>query len=76
MISNNRMLFAEVASIAALVDHVLVNETLDGLAHKDLYDIAEKLERASRLMLVLGDRKFQESLDRDAAVDDLTKVPF
>ena len=74
--SNNRLLFVEAASLAANADHVLANETLDGLAHKDLYDIAEKLERASRLMLVLGDRKFQESVDKDTYVDNLTKVPF
>ena len=73
--SNNRLLFVEAASLAANADHVLANETLDGLAHRDLYDLAEKLERASHLLLVLGDRKFQESVDRDAVID-ITKVPF
>jgi hypothetical protein len=72
--SNNRVLFTEAVSLTANVDHVLANETLDGIDHRDLYDLAEKLERASHLLLVLGDRKFQENVDRDVA--DFTKVPF
>jgi hypothetical protein len=70
----NRVLFTEAANLSSNVDHVLANETLDGLSHRDLYDLAEKLERASHLLLVLGDRKFQENVDRDVA--DFTKVPF
>jgi hypothetical protein len=73
-VSKNRLLFTEAVGLSANVDHVLANETLDGLSHRDLYDLAEKLERATHLLLVLGDRKFQENVDRDVA--DFTKVPF
>jgi len=70
----NRVLFTEAVSLSANVDHVLTNENLNGLDHRDLYDLAEKLERASHLLLVLGDRKFQESIDMD--VPAFNEVPF
>jgi len=70
----NRVLFTEAVSLSANVDHVLANENLNGLDHRDLYDLAEKLERASHLLLVLGDRKFQESIDMD--VPAFNEVPF
>jgi hypothetical protein len=72
MKTSNRVLFTEAVSLSANVDHVLANETLDGLESRDLYDLAEKLERASRLLLVLGDRKFQRNVNQH----NLEEVPF
>jgi len=60
----NRVLFTEAANLSSNVDHILAHETLDGLDSRNLYDLAEKLERASRLLLVLGDRKMQDNLNQ------------
>ncbi len=34
------------------------------LSAKDCYDLAEKLERARNLLLVVGDRKYQTELNK------------
>jgi hypothetical protein len=50
------------------VDHVLANTmTQYDVSAKDCYNMAEKLERACHLLLVIGDRKTQ---------DDLNKIPM
>ena len=45
------------------VDHVLANTMSQyDLSAKNCYDLAEKLERAFHLLVVVGDRKTQQDL--------------
>ena len=61
-------LIAEAITLVDGVDHVLGNTSFESqLSAKDCYDFAEKLERACHLLLVAGDRKTQ---------DDLNKIPL
>jgi hypothetical protein len=46
-------------------DHVLANtRSAAEVNPNDCYDLAHKLERASHLLLVIGDRKYQQELDQ------------
>ena len=56
------------------VDHVLANTTSQyDLNAKNCYDMAEKLERARNLLLVVGDRKYQSDLNKIPLAEG---VPF
>jgi len=56
------------------VDHVLANTTSQyDLSAKNCYDMAEKLERARNLLLVVGDRKYQSDLNKIPLAEG---VPF
>ena len=58
-------LLSEAIDLVNGVDHVLANTmTQYDVSAKDCYNLAEKLERASHLLLVIGDRKTQEELNR------------
>ena len=58
-------LLSEAIDFVCGVDHVLANtQTQFQLDAKDCYDLAEKLERACHLLLVIGDRKTQEDLNK------------
>ena len=58
-------LLSEAIDLVDGADHVLANtlSQLD-LSAKNCYDLAEKLERASNLLLVVGDRKYQAELNQ------------
>ena len=68
-------LLSEAIDLVDGADHVLANtlSQLD-LSAKDCYDLAEKLERASNLLLVAGDRKYQAELNQVSVSND--GVPF
>jgi hypothetical protein len=57
---SNDLLAVEAANIITSVDQTMIHEIVFNNNHKpnsgDYYDIAEKLERARNIMLVLGDR--------------------
>jgi len=58
-------LLSEAFDLVNGVDHVLANTmTQYDLDAKNCYDLAEKLERACHMLLVIGDRKTQESLNQ------------
>ena len=58
-------LLSEAIDLVDAADHVLANTmTQYDLSAKDCYNFAEKLERACHLLLVIGDRKTQEDLNR------------
>ena len=57
-------LFADASNLVAIADLVLGNEKPKTLSSSDVYDLAEKLERASRLLLVVGDRKMQNEINQ------------
>jgi len=58
-------LLSEVFDLVNGVDHVLANTmTQYDLSAKDSYDLAEKLERACHMLLVVGDRKTQAELNQ------------
>ena len=58
-------LLSEAIDIVNGIDLVLANTTTQyDLDAKNCYDLAEKLERACHLLLVIGDRKTQEDLNR------------
>lgn len=46
----------EAAHLVDGADNVLANSSIDGLNSRDCYDLAESLERARNLLLVIGDR--------------------
>ena len=67
-------LLSEAIDLVDGVDHVLANTmTQYDLSAKDCYSLAEKLERACHLLLVVGDRKMQEDLNRIPTTEG---VPF
>ena len=67
-------LLSEAMDLVNGVDHVLANtQTQHDLSAKNCYDFAEKLERACHLLLVIGDRKTQESLNQ---IPTREGVPF
>ena len=58
-------LLSEAIDLVDAADHVLANTmTQHELSAKDCYDLAEKLERARNLLLVVGDRKYQTELNK------------
>ncbi len=60
----NETLLSEAIDIVNGIDLVLANTTTQyDLDAKNCYDLAEKLERASNLLLVLGDRKYSKERD-------------
>ena len=67
-------LLSEAIDLVDGVDHVLANTmTQYDLSSKNCYDLAEKLERACHLLLVIGDRKMQEDLNQIPTTEG---VPF
>jgi len=67
-------LLSEAIDIVNSVDHVLANTmTQYDLSAKNCYDMAEKLERARNLLLVIGDRKYQNDLNKMPMAEG---VPF
>jgi len=58
--ASNEMLMDEATDIAANAEQVLSNESLSTLDPNDFYSLAQKLERAANILLVLGDRKYNE----------------
>ncbi len=58
-------LLSEAIDLVNGVDHVLANTLSQyDLSAKNCYDLAEKLERARNLLLVVGDRKYQAELNQ------------
>ena len=58
-------LLSEAIDLVNAADHVLANTmTQYDLSAKDCYNLAEKLERACHLLLVVGDRKTQADLNK------------
>ena len=58
-------LLSEAIDLVSGVDHVLANTmTQYDLSAKNCYDFAERLERAFHLLLVIGDRKTQQDLQK------------
>lgn len=58
-------LLSEAIDLVDAADHVLANTmTQYDVSAKDCYDLAEKLERACHLLLVIGDRKTQAELNK------------
>lgn len=67
-------LLSEAIDLVDAADHVLANTmTQHELSAKDCYDLAEKLERACHLLLVVGDRKSQASFNKIPMAEG---VPF
>jgi hypothetical protein len=68
-------LLSEAIDLVNGVDHVLANTmSQHDLSAKNCYDMAEKLERARNLLLVVGDRKYQAELNQVSIPTD--GVPF
>jgi hypothetical protein len=59
-----------VNSVDQVLAHVMRECEIDA---KDCYNLAEKLERACHMLLVVGDRKTQEDLNKVALPEG---VPF
>ena len=58
-------LLSEAIDLVNAADHVLANTmTQYDLSPKDCYDLAEKLERACHMLLVVGDRKSQAEFNK------------
>ena len=58
-------LLSEAIDLVDAADHLLANTmTQYDLSAKDCYDLAEKLECARNLLLVVGDRKYQTELNK------------
>jgi hypothetical protein len=67
-------LLSEAINLVSGVDHVLCNtQTHFQLNYKDCYDFAERLELARNLLLVVGDRKYQDELNKIPMAEG---VPF
>lgn len=64
----------EAAHLVDGTDNVLANSIIDGLNSRDCYDLAESLERARNLLLVVGDRKFQDEINNSRPKTE--GVPF
>jgi len=61
----NFVLYNEARDLVSTVDLLSSNtDHISELNSKDCYDLAEKLERAFHLFVVLGDRKTQEDLNK------------
>ena len=58
-------LLSEAIDLVNAADHVLANTmTQHDLSSKNCYDLAERLERACHMLLVVGDRKYQEEINQ------------
>jgi hypothetical protein len=58
-------LLSEAIDLVNGADHVLANTLSQyDLSAKNCYDLAEKLEHARNLLLVVGDRKYQAELNQ------------
>jgi hypothetical protein len=58
-------LLSEAIDLVDAADHLLANTMSQyDLSAKDCYDLAEKLECARNLLLVVGDRKYQTELNK------------
>ena len=65
MKKHTETLLNEAIDLVNGIDHVLANtQSQFDLNSKNCYDLAEKLERACHLLLVIGDRKYQQELDQ------------
>ena len=74
---NSKMIF-DAANLVSGADHLLSNTRFESqLSSKDCYDLAEKLNRASNLLLVAGDRKMQQEINEEVVTyDSLQSEPF
>ena len=74
MKKHTETLLSEAIDLVNGIDHVLANtQTQYDLDAKNCYDLAEKLERACHLLLVVGDRKSQASFNKIPMAEG---VPF
>lgn len=65
MKKHTETILSEAIDLVSGVDHVLCNtQTHFQLNSKNCYDFAERLERARNLLLVIGDRKHQDELNK------------
>ena len=65
MKKHTETLLSEAIDLVNGVDHVLANtHSQFDLDSKNCYDFAERLERARNLLLVIGDRKHQDELNK------------
>ena len=65
MRKHTETLLTEAMDLVNGVDHVLANtQSQFDLNSRNCYDMAEKLERACNLLLVIGDRKQQAELNQ------------
>jgi hypothetical protein len=63
----NAQMIVDAANLISGVDHVLGNTHFySQLSAKDCYEFASKLERAVGLLIAVGNRKTQESINNDA----------
>jgi hypothetical protein len=64
MKKHTETLLSEAIDLVNGADHLLANtQSQFDLNAKDCYNLAEKLERACHLLLVIGDRKHQSAID-------------
>jgi hypothetical protein len=65
MKKHTETILSEAIDLVNGVDHVLANTmTQHDLSSKNCYDLAERLERACHMLLVVGDRKYQEEINQ------------
>jgi len=65
MKKHTETLLSEAMDLVNGADHLLANtHSQHDLDAKNCYDLAEKLERACHLLLVIGDRKTQAELNQ------------
>lgn len=65
MKKHTETILSEAIDLVSGVDHVLANTmTQNDLSSKNCYDLAERLERAWHMLLVVGDRKSQQEINQ------------
>lgn len=65
MKKHTETILSEAIDLVSGVDHVLCNtQTHFQLNSKNCYDFAERLERACHMLLVVGDRKYQQEINQ------------
>lgn len=65
MRTSTQQLLADAIDLVRGADHVLANtQSLQDINPNDCYDLAYKLEKARNLLLVIGDRKYQDELNK------------
>ena len=65
MKKHTETLLSEAIDLVNSADHLLANtQSQYDVNAKDCYELAEKLERACHLLLVVGDRKHQAELNK------------
>lgn len=75
MLVPNAKMLREAIELVDGADHLLANTTFESqLDSRDCYDLAEKLERASYLLHIVGNRKRQDELNEIPLPTD--GVPF